>query len=53
METPVAACPWQTSDCQKVLELITSDRRCGDCSVGQRLLGIAKEEQLTASNPIP
>ena len=53
VETPVPPCPWQTTHCEKVLELITSDPRCRDCSVGQRLLGIAKEEQLTPSNPIP
>jgi len=53
IETPVPPCPWQTTYCEKVLELITSDRRCQDCSVGQRLLGITREEQLTASNPIP
>ncbi|MGB6896540.1 MAG: HNH endonuclease [Dehalococcoidia bacterium] len=53
VETPVPPCPWQTTYCEKVLELITSVPRCRDCSVGQRLLGIAKQEQLTASNPIP
>ena len=53
IETAIPPCPWQTTHCQKVLELITSVSRCRDCSVGQQLLGIAKEEQLTASNPIP
>jgi hypothetical protein len=53
VETPVLSCPWQTTHCEKVLELITSVPRCRECSVGQRLLGMAKEEQLTASNPIP
>ena len=53
IETPVPPCPWQTSYCEKVLGLITSVPRCRDCTVGQRLLGIAREEQLTASNPIP
>jgi len=53
IETPIPPCPWQTAYCEKVLELITSVSRCRDCTVGQRLLGIAKEEQLTASNPIP
>jgi len=52
IETPVPSCPWQTTYCEKVLELITSVPRCRDCSVGQRLLGIAKEEQLAVSNPI-
>jgi len=53
IETPIPPCPWQTSHCEKVLELVTSVSRCRDCTVGQQLLGIAKEEQLTASNPIP
>jgi len=53
IETPIPPCPWQTSHCQKVLALLTSNWRCRDCSVGQRLLGIAREEQLTASNLIP
>ena len=53
VETAVPSCPWQTTYCEKVLELITSVPRCRDCHVGQQLLGIAKEEQLTASNPIP
>ena len=53
IETPIPPCPWRASYCEKVLELITSVPRCRDCTVGQRLLGIAKEEQLTASNPIP
>jgi hypothetical protein len=53
VESPVSSCPWQTAYCEKVLGLITSVSRCRDCTVGQRLLGIAKEEQLTASNPIP
>jgi len=53
IETPVPPCPWQTTYCEKVLEFITSVSRCRDCTVGQQLLGIAKEEQLTASNPIP
>jgi hypothetical protein len=53
METPIPSCPWQTTHCQKVLQLITSVSRCRDCSVGQRLLGIAREEQLAASNLVP
>ena len=53
IETPIPSCPWQTTHCEKVLELITSVSRCRDCTVGQRLLGITREEQLTASNPIP
>jgi hypothetical protein len=53
IETPIPSCPWQTTYCEKVLQLITSVSRCRDCSVGQRLLGIAREEQLAASNPIP
>jgi hypothetical protein len=52
IETPVPPCPWQTTYCEKVLELITSVPRCRDCTVGQRLLGIAKEEQLAVPNPI-
>jgi len=53
IEAPVPSCAWQTTHCEKVLELLTSNWRCRDCTVGQRLLGTAKEEQLTASNPIP
>jgi hypothetical protein len=53
IETPIPSCPWQTTYCEKVLQLITSVSRCRDCSVGQRLLGIAREEQLTASKPVP
>jgi hypothetical protein len=53
IETPIPPCPWQTSHCQKVLALLTSNWRCRDCSVGQRLLGIARQEQLSASNPVP
>ena len=53
IETPIPSCPWQTSHCEKVLELLTSLSRCRDCSVGQRLLGITREEHLTASTPIP
>ena len=53
IETPVPSCPWQTTYCEKVLTLITSVSRCRDCTVGQRLQGTAREEQLTASNPIP
>lgn len=53
IETPIPSCPWRTSHCEKVLELIASHPRCRDCPVGQQLLGIAKEEQLTASSLIP
>jgi hypothetical protein len=53
VETPIPPCPWQTTHCEKVLELINSLPRCRDCSVGQRLQGKRREEQLTASNPIP
>ena len=48
IETPIPSCPWQTSHCEKVLELVASDRRCQDCPVRWRLLGIS--EQLTASD---
>lgn len=53
IEAPIPPCPWQTTYCEKVLELITSVPRCRDCTVGQQLLGIAKEEQLTATHPVP
>jgi hypothetical protein len=52
VETPMPPCPWQTSHCERVLELITTDRRCGGCTLGQRLLGLAKERQLSASRAI-
>jgi len=47
IETPIPPCPWQTSHCEKVLELIASDR-CQDCPVRWRLLGIS--EELTTPN---
>ena len=47
IETPIPPCPWQTSHCERVLELITSDR-CQDCPVRWRLLGIS--EELTTPN---
>ena len=47
IETPIPPCPWQTSHCEKVLELIASDR-CQDCTVRWRLLGIT--EELTTPN---
>lgn len=53
IETPVRYCPWQTTHCEKVLQLLTSVSRCRDCTVGQRLQGITREEQLTASNIVP
>ena len=47
-ETPIPPCPWQTTHCEKVLELIASDRRCQDCPVRWRLMGIS--EELTTPN---
>lgn len=49
IKTPLPTCPWQTTYCQKVLELIASDRRCRDCPVGQRLLRLSEENQVATA----